>query len=264
MSKKMLTKIGTALAIVAVVVPPVLLGGIWMDLLAGAVILLGSYEIAGLKDESSPQWPMTILIVVVVFMMRYCGTMWFPVTAGAWIVLLFIISLFDETITSDQVVYTFTMSLIFVFALQAIDRIYASGFKGAGMLYVGLACYGCDTGAYFFGSFFGKHKLIPRVSPNKTWEGAVGGYFCGMIVSMLFGIFLSDTMPNDLVIAGSIILPFIAEIGDLAFSQIKRRWNMKDFGSLFPGHGGVLDRVDSLLFCLMIFNALMIWKGIGV
>ena len=264
MNKKMLTKIGTALLIIAIVVPPIMLGGIWLDLLCGAVILLGSYEIAGLKDENSPQWPMTILIVAVVFIMRYCGTEWFPVTAGVWIVILFIISLFDETITSDQVVYTFTMTLVFVFALQAVSRIYSSGINWEGMLYVALACYLCDTGAYFFGTFFGKHKMIPRVSPNKTWEGAIGGYFCGVAGSMLFGLFISKTLPHDLVIVASFILPFIGAVGDLAFSQIKRRWGMKDFGSIFPGHGGVLDRVDSLLFCLMIFNALMIWKGIGL
>ena len=79
---------------------------------------------------------------------------------------------------------------------------------------------------------------------------------------MIFGLFIAKSIPNDLVIAGALILPAVAEIGDLAFSAIKRRWNMKDFGSLFPEHGGVLDRIDSLLFCLMVFNFLMIVWGI--
>ena len=262
MSKKMLTKILMGVGLIAIALPTFIYGGIPLYILIGVVVVLSSYEIAGLKDESKANWPMTILISAAVFAMTRVSERLLLVCMGVWLILLFLILMLDETMTSDQVVYTFTMSLVMVFACHGILRIYSCGMKAAGSLFVALACYVCDTAAYFFGNFFGKHKMIPRISPNKTWEGAIGGYITAAAVSMIFGLFIARSIPNDLVIAGALILPAVAEIGDLAFSAIKRRWNMKDFGSLFPEHGGVLDRIDSLLFCLMVFNFLMIVWGI--
>ena len=263
MSKKMLTKILMGVGLIAVALPIFIYGGIPLYILIGVAVILSSYEIAGLKDESKANWPMTILISAAVFGMVQVKEPLLVVSMGVWLILLFFILLLDETMTSDQVVYTFTMSLIMVFAVHGILRIYSCGMKAAGSLFVALACYVCDTGAYFFGNFFGKHKMIPRISPNKTWEGAIGGYAAGAAVSMLFGLLVAKSIPNDLAIVAALILPAVAEIGDLSFSAIKRRWNMKDFGSLFPEHGGVLDRIDSLLFCLMVFNFLMIIWGIA-
>lgn len=263
MSKKMLTKILIGALLTGICAPIFLYGGIPLQVLIAIFAFLSSYEIAGLRDESKPNWPMTILITAVVWIMGNLGQQNFNVFSGVWLIILFLIMLVDESMTSDQVVYTFSMSLVVAFAISGVLLIYDCGMKGAGALYVAIACYTCDTGAYFFGNFFGKHKMIPRVSPNKTWEGAIGGYLCGVICSGLFGFFLAKSIPNDLVIAASLILPAVAEIGDLSFSAIKRRWGMKDFGSLFPEHGGVLDRIDSLLFCLMVFNFLMILWGIG-
>ena len=263
MNKKMITKILMGAGLAAVAIPIFIVGGIPLYLLIGAVVILASYEIAGLRDESKANWPMTILIAIAVFVMSQSSEQMLVVFMGVWLILLFVISMFDSSMTSDQVVYTFTMSMILTFAVFGVLRIYSVGMKGAGVLFVGLACYVCDTGAYFFGSFFGKHKMIPRVSPNKTWEGAIGGYLLSAIVATAFGIFVSETIPNDLAVVGGLILPAVAEIGDLAFSAIKRRWGMKDFGSVFPEHGGILDRIDSLLFCLMAFNFLMIIWGIA-
>ena len=260
MSKKMLTKIAMGAALAAIAIPIFIVGGIPMYALIGVFVLLSSYEIAGLRDESKANWPMTFLICAAVFVMAQSSERLLIVYMGVWMIVLFVVMLLDSTLTSDQVTYTFTMSLIVTFAVFGILRIYNVGMRGAGVLFVGIACYVCDTAAYFFGSFFGRHKMIPRISPNKTWEGAIGGYVIAAVLSILFGIFVSETIPNDLAIAGGLILPAVAEIGDLAFSAIKRRWEMKDFGSLFPEHGGVLDRIDSLLFCLMAFNFLMsIW-----
>ena len=261
MSKKMLIKIGTALAIVAVVLAPIILGGIPLMILVAAAVIAASYEIACLKDETKSRWGLAAFIAAGIFILRFAAGVYFPMAVSIWLLVLFALALFDEPFDCDQVVYTFAMSMIMVFAVQATERIYSCAFGWKGMLFIGFATFICDTAAYFFGSFMGKHKMIPRVSPNKTWEGAIGGYVCGVIVSMSFGLLAAKEIPSDLVIIASLLLPAIAEIGDLSFSLIKRRWGMKDFGSLFPGHGGVLDRIDSLLFCLMVFNALMIWKG---
>lgn len=149
--------------------------------------------------------------------------------------------------------------------MRCVGRVYQADAKWTGwmlMLYIAAACYLCDTGAYFFGVAFGKHKMIPEISPNKTWEGSAGGYFSGLIGSLLVGYFGLKELPFTLILCGSLILPLVAQIGDLAFSSIKRNFKIKDFGNLLPGHGGILDRVDSLIFCLMVFNALMIIWGV--
>lgn len=104
--------------------------------------------------------------------------------------------------------------------------------------------------------------MIPRVSPNKTWEGSVGGFVCGFLGSLIYGLITLQSLPLSLIICGSIILPLAAQVGDLSFSSIKRRFGIKDFGNFLPGHGGILDRIDSIVFCLMTFNAMMILWGV--
>ena len=114
---------------------------------------------------------------------------------------------------------------------------------------------GADGGAYFIGSYFGKHKLCPNISPKKTVEGFLGGVvFCvisAMIMGMLFQfIFLKDTARVNFVLLGVIAVldAFVSVLGDLSFSLIKRNLKIKDYGSIFPGHGGMLDRCDSIIF----------------
>ncbi len=110
-----------------------------------------------------------------------------------------------------------------------------------------------DTWAYFVGSKFGKHKLAPKISPKKSVEGAIGGVvgnalFC--VVSYLicdYTCFRNETLNIWMILAGSIILTVLGMCGDLSASVIKRNFGEKDFGNLFPGHGGVLDRIDSFL-----------------
>jgi phosphatidate cytidylyltransferase len=112
-----------------------------------------------------------------------------------------------------------------------------------------------DTGAYFFGRTFGRHKLIPSVSPGKTVEGAIGGVFLAVIVAWLYVIFLLrpfaqlSMLPVGLTIF-AILVSMIAQVGDLAESLFKRDAGVKDSSTLLPGHGGILDRFDSLLFVL--------------
>lgn len=110
-----------------------------------------------------------------------------------------------------------------------------------------------DTFAYLVGRAIGKHKLIPEVSPKKTVEGAVGGVVFAALAFMLYGwivkrFFAPSLSVNVLMMALSgVVVAVISQIGDLAMSVIKRRYGVKDYGFIFPGHGGVLDRFDSVL-----------------
>lgn len=260
MKKGMLTKILTALILVAIVIPPFYFGSYLIDALILVVIFISSYEISSLVDQK-PHWIMTIVMTVLISSLLYIPAEDYIIGIAVYIVILFVHLLINEKYSIDELVYNFVIVFILSQALTAVTKIYDEGYGFTVMLYVALATYLCDTGAYFFGVFFGKHKFIPRISPNKTWEGAIGGYLTGAILSFLFGYFFCN-LPLQLMITSSLVLPAIAEVGDLAFSSIKRRFKIKDFGSFLPGHGGILDRIDSLLFCLMVFHVFMLVWGL--
>lgn len=110
-----------------------------------------------------------------------------------------------------------------------------------------------DGGAYFAGVFLGRHRGITRVSPNKSLEGYIGGFVTGVIFALLYGLAVSAItgLPVNylsLVLCG-LLGALVTELGDLAFSFIKRQYHVKDYGNLLPGHGGMLDRFDSMVFC---------------
>ncbi|MCF8368224.1 MAG: phosphatidate cytidylyltransferase [Bacteroidales bacterium] len=106
-----------------------------------------------------------------------------------------------------------------------------------------------DSLAYVTGSLFGKHKLAPGISPKKTWEGAIGGLLFSLVGTYGMSFFLSDINLSDwLSIAGIVII--LGTFGDLFESYLKRKAGIKESGNIMPGHGGILDRIDSLLFAL--------------
>lgn len=110
-----------------------------------------------------------------------------------------------------------------------------------------LTAFGTDIMAYFSGSFFGKHKLCPAISPKKTIEGSVGGTLGSMVLCGLFGYFVMPDLLVHCVIIG-FLGGIVSQLGDLAASIFKRKMGIKDYGNLIPGHGGIMDRFDSVLF----------------
>lgn len=115
------------------------------------------------------------------------------------------------------------------------------------VLYLFVAIWGSDSGAYFVGRFLGRHKLCPRVSPKKTVEGAIGGVLTGVALLAVLNLFFKMLSPLAVVFLG-IAISVVGQIGDLIESLIKRQYGVKDSGKLIPGHGGVLDRFDSMIF----------------
>ena len=107
---------------------------------------------------------------------------------------------------------------------------------------------GSDTGAFYVGSYFGKTPLAARVSPNKTLEGALGGIFTAVVLGVIFDLIFIDGISIGLVIPFAMIAAVLGQIGDLFESVLKRAGTIKDSGSILPGHGGLLDRIDGLLF----------------
>jgi phosphatidate cytidylyltransferase len=170
--------------------------------------------------------------------------------------------LVDKNTTAEFAAYSFMLAQVVSIGLRGIQHFYTFDDGFLIMIFVTLTCYACDTGAYFCGVFFGKHKMIPRVSPNKTWEGSIGGYVTGAVIGLLFGFLFTKQLPSSLIVTASLTLPLLAQLGDLSFSSVKRHFGVKDFGSFLPGHGGILDRIDSLVFCLMFFEALLLLWGL--
>lgn len=109
-----------------------------------------------------------------------------------------------------------------------------------------------DTAAYYVGSKLGRHKLAPTVSPNKTWEGAVAGFATGLVATVLWSLWHEGEVVGRLLLVGAATAA-AAQVGDLVESLIKRGAGLKDSGDLLPGHGGMLDRMDALLFASPVF-----------
>lgn len=109
-----------------------------------------------------------------------------------------------------------------------------------------------DTGAFYLGRFVGKHKLYPAVSPGKTWEGSAGGFVASLLAALLFSLLSSLKQPVLGMLALGACLSVTEQVGDLSESMIKRAYGVKDSGTLLPGHGGILDRIDGLLFSIPV------------
>lgn len=199
---------------------------------------------------------------------------------------LFILVVSDASFEVRDACYMFTMILVISLGIQSLMflkfaplyevRYLESGGVPASsyfnvfdnfqsvflFIYVVLATFLTDIGAYFVGVLFGKHKMNPRISPKKTWEGFFGGMIFSAVISFaivfLFAVFKNPLLPFlDLnhwyyMVGLSLIIPPVSVLGDFVFSSIKRYYNIKDFGKLIPGHGGILDRIDSLVFSSMV------------
>lgn len=128
------------------------------------------------------------------------------------------------------------------------------------LMYLFIVIWATDIGAYVFGRLYGKTKLAPHVSPNKTIEGSLGGVIMAMLVGVIYVYVFKPNLGNtNHVWLLSIILSLVGQMGDLVESAIKRYYGVKDSGNFLPGHGGVLDRFDSLIFASFMF---MTWLNL--
>jgi len=147
----------------------------------------------------------------------------------------------------------FAMEFYVVVAFSSMSII--RYFENAGLFYLGLilvVAWMTDVFAYVVGSLIGKHKLIPEISPKKTVEGSIGGVvgatLCALLYVLIISLVQPQLTPNYIVVAISApILSVVSQIGDLFASVIKREHNVKDYGNILPGHGGIMDRFDSIL-----------------
>lgn len=202
---------------------------------------------------------------------------WFVVIMMAFlIVMLAVMFVKHSEVPFQEVAMSFFVSLAIPYALSCIvfvrDVIPEIGLYLIVLMFS--SAWICDSGAYFAGRAFGKHKLAPTISPKKTVEGAIGGVVVSILVNILFTYVYMWIVSMNGVTAKVNLLPlilliFVASIvgilGDLTASIIKRQCGLKDFGNLFPGHGGVLDRFDSILFTApFLYTTILIFPMVSI
>ena len=181
----------------------------------------------------------------------------FRVAMGWWLIALGWMLFFPTPVPAP--VAWVCGALVLVPAWAALDRLYVSAPDL--LVFVLLIVWVADIGAYFVGKGFGRVKLAPAISPGKTWEGVLGGLTAVMLLAVI-GSWYFEVEPTVLV-PFCVALAMLSVVGDLTVSMFKRAAGVKDSGSLFPGHGGVLDRIDSVTAAAPLFALALGWVGLG-
>lgn len=257
----MLTRVISGAVMVLLLVPCIIFSDtIVLDIIISLLSVTACYEMLGcLKYRKiyAVSLPSLLISAVLPFCVRTLDT---GMILSQLILVVFIIFMFyllafavfshgKHTPMSISTVFVMMFYIIFGFSsIIAIRELPGGQYL---FLLVFISAWISDTGAYFAGVLFGKHKLIPDVSPKKTVEGAIGGLICCMAGFVVFGVVTGnffDCSPNYIILAVlGLILCVISVCGDLIASLVKRNFDLKDYGNLIPGHGGIMDRFDSII-----------------
>ena len=260
--------------LVAVFGIPVILGIVvfapdWATAVAMAVLcVVAAYELlnAVCGAEKAKRW-VGLAGAMALFTMFgiYCEDARFAATAmptlaaifrAAMIVLLFVCAVVEyggeHPLSFTDICTVLVAGIAIPLALGALLQLRMQPYGGGLVLIPMVAAFCSDSAALFAGMAFGKHKLAPKVSPKKTVEGAIGGLLGGMLGMVIFRVIFYLCTVYPLHIGWCVLMGLVGavmgQLGDLSFSVIKRQQGIKDYGRLLPGHGGVLDRFDSVIF----------------
>lgn len=245
-----------------ILIPLLIIGGVLYKVAAIALGIIGVYELIKAKSKSK-EVPLLIKIITIfnfVFIMLINFGNEFVLNIDYKYLILTPLMLFIPLIFyHDEKKYSiedatffsgFSIFLTLAFSVLMMIREYNVYY----LVFLLLVTIASDTFAYIIGSLIGKHKMSPTISPNKSIEGFVGGLVFGTFITASIYYVTFDYSGNVFVLILFImLLSIMSTLGDLLFSFIKRHFDIKDFGNIMPGHGGVLDRLDSLLFVLLTF-----------
>lgn len=260
MWSKVAIRVVSALIGAALVIALIFSETVYFNILVCSAGLIAMYELYN-SFSKQKKWPVMILgygFAVIIMSSLFIPHFKLFGTSEILYLLMFYIMLnsicaviFHETIKLNDILtslFSLIYSVVFVCHLSLIHSM-KYGFI---LIFIPLICaWMTDTFAYIGGMSFGKHKLIPKISPNKTIEGAISGVIGCILSSLAFAYIISffGFKTNLIPLCSiSLICSILSQFGDLTASLIKRECGVKDFGNLIPGHGGILDRIDSLIF----------------
>ncbi len=276
----MLKRIITSIVAVCVLVPVLIFSGTWVLPVAIAIVsIIAIYEMLkcmGVHKKAVVTAPIYVAAAAVPLMLRGFEDKTNVAKIVFVFAALYLIAVFAAIVWSHGKFHyadgmaMFTVSAYIITAMNSI--IFVRDFGDGGKyiyLLIFLGAWVTDIFAYFTGVFIGKHKLIEDVSPKKTIEGSIGGIVFCAISFVVFGIIVDvffEQNANIIFLAVSgILVSVVSQVGDLIMSVIKRHYGIKDYGKLFPGHGGVLDRFDSVLAVSLCMTAIcMIAQLLGI
>ena len=259
----MKTRILTALVMAVVGIPLLIFSQyVIYPIAAGVLAVFALYEMAGVlgirKNLALTLPTYLIALATPIFAYFFSDRVTDFIFGALLVIIAVLLYLFGYAVArrgdvsfSDIATHFTTFTYITVaFTAITLVRYLPNGVYYFALVFVG--SWVSDVFAYFVGRAIGRHKMIPEISPKKTWEGAVGGVFFTVVAFLVYGIIISlvttDIRPNYIVLAIlGLVLSIVSIFGDLIASLIKREHGVKDYGFIFPGHGGVLDRFDSAL-----------------
>lgn len=250
-------------AVVALIffIPLIVYGGMPLQFLAACMAGVGVYELFNMKkiEIKSVQGVLAILAAVILVLPK---AEWFNFLPEgmtnftlyyAIIMLILMIPVFSKnSYTFDDAAFPVLVSLYVGFGFQNFTLARTAGFPV--LMFALLVVWSTDIGAYLCGMSFGKNKLAPHISPNKTIEGSVGGILSAMVVAGIYLIFWPIGYSIPVMLLLTAIFSIVGQMGDLVQSAYKRHYGVKDSGNILPGHGGILDRFDSLLFVFPLMH----------
>lgn len=249
----------TAVIALIVFIPVIWYGEFVIELAAAALAVVGVYELFKMKGLALASFEGILSALGAVFLVLPMDRWFFFMPEKTSNFILFYLTVMillgtsvisKNTYTIDEAGFPVIVSLYVGVGFQNFVSARGVGFEV--LLYALFVVWATDIGAYMIGRKYGKRKLWPEVSPNKTIEGSLGGILCAVVVAALFLVLTPNKelfaygLPIMLIL--TVLFSIVGQFGDLVESSIKRHYGVKDSGNILPGHGGILDRFDSLLF----------------
>lgn len=252
----------SAVGIFLIFVPIFYIGGTLFNIAFYLITVFGFREFINARDKKTPdliKYISYLMITLVYFETVLSEELNFIINyrllAGLFLVMLLPVVLYrnEKTYNTKDAFYLLGGLLFLGFSIPLFGVYRSLGLRV--IVYLLAITISSDTFAYITGKLIGKHKLLEKISPNKTLEGLIGGVAMGTFMGTMFfkTVMLTDISIYQ-VISITLFLCIVGNMGDLLFSAVKRTYDIKDFSNIVPGHGGILDRIDSIIFVMLAFT----------